>query len=161
MSQQHFLGNISNDSWVGHIGTQMMLSFGPESIRKLTLHHQRLCGIEGVLHQSIDVDTLPDFCIRQVRIAGDMMATDEVEELGERAAENDDPVVVRPNLCRDLLLLVDEYDELIVSQLAIHRHGGITFDVRLDEEFNGRSFRIDGEMRLARLTEMEAKEPAR
>lgn len=150
MRDLHFLGNINHDNWAGHVGTMLLLSFGPESRMQLAAQYDTLSGLRGVNSLELDSSELIDFSVRQVLI--DAQASDELDGLSEKAKESDNPVPVPAHLLPELLALTAQQDELLIHHLPLFRQGTLEVSVGLADMFQGRSFAIDGGIELADLT---------
>lgn len=155
----HFLGNINHDNWAGHVGTMLLLSFGPESRQQLRAQYDTLTGLPILKGVELDSSELIDFRVRQVLICS--QASDELDELREQAKDADNPVPVPGHLLAELLALAERQDELLINHLPLYRPGRLEVSVGLSDMFQGRSFGMDGGIDLARLAEpAESEEQA-
>ena len=147
----HFLANINNDSWTGHVGSYILLSFGPESAARIQQSLTELCATARTKGFDLEPSELVDFTARQIFPQGEDSDLDEVTELFDRAQESDDPVLVPERLVEEVLELAEENDELKISRLPLFRHGSLECSVYLPNRFDGRPFLLDGGIDLERL----------
>jgi len=147
----HFLANIDHDSWTGHVGSLILLSFGAGSAAQI---QQRLTQLRATPHVKafeLEQADLVDFSVCQIFPQGEDSDLDEVTELFERARESDDPVLVPERLAEEILALGEDDDELKISRLPLFQPGTLECSVYLPSRFDGRPFRLDGAIDLKRL----------
>lgn len=149
MSFTHFLGHINNESWLGQVGTFILVSFGPMSRAAIQQHYTQLRGQPQVEALDLDTERLIDFGVWQVTVDG--MASPDVEALAELARESDNPVLTANSILKDVLLLTDEYDQIQVGRLALYQQGSLEVSVYLPDVLDGRNFLVDGAVALAKL----------
>lgn len=154
----HFLANISNDSWAGHVGSYILLSFGPESAARIQQSLTELCATARTKGFDLEPSELVDFTARQIFPTGEDSDLDEVTELFDHAQESDDPVLVPERLLEEVLALAQEHDELKISRLPLLRHGSLECSVYLPNRFDGRPFLLDGGIDLSRLAQAAESE---
>lgn len=150
---QHFLANINDDSWASHVGSYVLLSFGPESAAKIQEGLTQLQATPRTKAFDLEPAELVDFSARQIFPQGEDSDLNEVTELFERAQESDDPVRVPERLVDELLELAETDDELQISRLPLLQAGSLECSVYLPHMFDGRPFLLDGWIALERLAE--------
>ncbi len=136
----HFLADISYDSWNGHIGSYILLSFGPESAAKLHRSLAQLRSTPRAKAFELEPSTLGDFFARQVWPQDEDSDSDELTDFFEEVGDSDDPVRVPERLLAELLEMGEENDELKISRLPLYQQGTLECSVYLPDMFNGRDF---------------------
>lgn len=147
----HFLATISDDSWNGHVGSLILLTFGPESVAKLQRSLEQLRHTPRAKAFELDPASLGDFSVRQVWPDGEDSDSDELTDFFEAADESDDPMLVPLDLLEELLELAEVDTELKISRLPLFQHGSLECAVYLEDTFDGRAFLLNGDIDLERL----------
>lgn len=149
MKHAHFLCNINDDSWLGHVGTFILLSFGPTSRARLQQYYQEL---RATPHNALDLDPakLGDFTVRQV-LPPTERASVRLVQFCEDVRGGDDPLPVPQELLRSVLRRADADEELRISRLPIYQQGSLELIIYLTDMFKGRGFLVDGAIDLHKL----------
>lgn len=150
---RHFLANINNDSWAGHVGSYILLSFGPVSAAKIQESLAQLRATPKAKAFDLEPSDLVDFTARQIFPQGEDSDLDEVTDLFDEVQDSDNPMLVPARLVEEILELREENDELKISRLPLFQHGSLECAVYLPNRFDGRPFLLDGGIDLERLAQ--------